>query len=209
MMPLSVRFCDEFFAKLEEIDAAMAAQVAAARCSHCGGPLHQANYLRKPRGGAMAGAGEASCLRHSLCCGRRGCRRRALPPSLRFLGRRVYLEVVVVLASVAAMVQSLRAAAESTEVPARTLGRWGQWWREEFPLSQTWIDLRARFIPPPPDEAELPKSLLERLHSECGGARDPREAAMVLAARLLAPATTSSVEDAARFVRVAWAASCP
>lgn len=208
MMPVSSRFGSEFFSRLEEIDAAMAAQVAAARCTHCGGPLHRGNYQRKPRGGVLALVGEESTLRHSLCCGRRGCRRRALPPSLRFLGRRVYLEVVVIVASIFALVEtSLRAAAEASGVPARTLQRWGRWWRGEFPASRTWVDLRARFVPPPPDEATLPKSLIDRLQEQSRSARDPTEEAVVLAARQLAPTTTRSVTDGSRFVRAAFAGS--
>src|SRR5688500_8109613 len=88
----------KFFARLVEMDAEIAGAVAAARCPHCEGPLHKGNYQRKPRGGLISEAGEAFTLRYSLCCGRRGCRKRSLPPSVRFLGRRVYLEVVVVLA---------------------------------------------------------------------------------------------------------------
>jgi hypothetical protein len=94
---------EEWFARLLEFDRKIAEAVAAEGCRHCGGPLHQGNYERKPRGGQIAEAGEAFRLRHSLCCGREGCRKRALPPSLRFLGRRVYLEAVVLFASVRAM----------------------------------------------------------------------------------------------------------
>jgi hypothetical protein len=114
----------EFFARLEKVDEMIAARVAAGRCRHCEGPLHQGNYQRKPRGGLIATAGEAFTRRHSLCCGRRGCRKRALPPSLRFLGRRVYLEVVVVLASVMAqVVATAREAVAASGVPLRTLRR--------------------------------------------------------------------------------------
>ena len=66
----------EFFAALTAWDAKIAERVAAAGCPRCGGPLHQGNYLRKPRGGLLAEAGEGSTVRHSLCCGRRGCRNR-------------------------------------------------------------------------------------------------------------------------------------
>ena len=54
--------------------------------------------LRKPRG-TPAQLSEHQRLRLSFCCDRDGCRKRVLPPSVRFLGRRVYLGAVVVLIS--------------------------------------------------------------------------------------------------------------
>jgi len=194
----------EFFALLTGFDGEIARRVAIAGCRHCGGPLYQANYARKPRGAALAGAAEAFTLRHSLCCGQEGCRRRALPPSLRFLGRRVYVEAVVLVASVVALlVPVLSRASKLTGVPRRTLQRWATWWQEAFPRSPTWSELRPRFVPPPPDEATLPQSLLARLETELGGASGAAslDAVLCLAARLLAPATTSSVLDGSRFVR--------
>jgi hypothetical protein len=198
-----LRLEEEFFAKLAGFDAEIARQVAAAGCSHCGGPLYQANYERKPRGGRIAAAGETFSLRHSLCCGQEGCRKRALPPSLRFLGRRVYVEAVVLLASMAAQLVALRDARTLTGVPARTLRRWTAWWRNMFPRSATWSELRARFRPPPPDEADLPRFLVVRLGSDLadGGATPSLGAICGLAANLLAPATTGSVPDGSRFVR--------
>lgn len=180
------------------MDEVIAAAVAAGRCRHCEGPLHRGDYRRKPRGALLAAAGEAFTRRHSLCCGRRGCRRRALPPSLRFLGRRVYLEVVVVVASMIAQAVAMtaRTAITATGVPLRTLRRWSTWWRETFPRLPVWVELRARFIPPPPNEAELPRSLLARL-----GAEDAET--VLLAARYLAPATTTSVAEGSRFVTAA------
>lgn len=199
----------EFFDRLREIDEVIAAKVAAARCPHCAGPLHWANYRRKPRWGrVIADPGTDLMLRHSLCCGTRGCRRRSLPPSLRFLGRRVYLEVVVIMASVfAQVVATARAAAASTGVPARTLLRWGIWWHEAFPASSFWLALRAWFVPPPPDETRLPQSMMLRLTDVVReGGRDPTEGeVLLLAARCLAPATTRSVNDGSRFVRAALA----
>ena len=199
-----LRLGEEFFAELTWLDAKIARQVAAAGCPFCGGPLYQANYLRKPRGGSMAAAGEAFTLRHSLCCGREGCRKRALPPSLRFLGRRVYLEAVVLLGSmVLRLVSALRKARALTGVPGRTLRRWGGWWRDTFPQSTTWAELRARFRPPPPDQSRLPCSLVRRLRADLSHRpRAPSPADVCqLGARLLAPATTLSVRDGSRFVR--------
>lgn len=206
MVPDS-RLEGEFFARLFAFDAQLAEQVAAARCRHCGGPLHRSHYRRKPRGGRLAEAGEAFTLRHSLCCGRRGCRRRALPPSLRFLGRRVYLGAVVLVASVVAqLAAALRAARAATGVPGRTLRRWGGWWRATFPRLACWLELRARFVPPAPCDAELPCSWLDRLADDLAAARPGRDPpplgeVVLVAARCLAPLTTMSVADAARFVR--------
>lgn len=205
------RLAVEFFARLEKLDEKIAAKVAAGRCRHCDGPLHQGNYHRKPRGGVVATAGEAFTRRYSLCCGRRGCRRRALPPSLRFLGRRVYLEVVVVLASVMVQVMATAsAAAAASGVPLRTLRRWGGWWREVFPKLSMWSELRARFVPPPPDEAQLPRSLVARLGGEGqrpddGGEGLANAEALLLSARYLAPATSDSVVEGSRFVTAALA----
>lgn len=144
MMP-NVELCEEFFSQVLAMDAELSRRVAAAGCPTCGGPLHQAHYQRKPRGGLIAAAGEAFSLRHSLCCGREGCRKRTLPPSFRFLGRRVYLEGVVLLAGMAVQLAAgaLWAVSATTGVPSWTLRRWRRWWGETFPRSSTWRKLRA------------------------------------------------------------------
>lgn len=185
-----------FFSLIADLDAQISGAVAAVGCQWCGGPLHQGNYERKPRGALIAAAGEAFRLRHSLCCGRRGCRRRALPPSLRFLGRRVYLEAVVLIASAVALLGFGR----DTSVPRRTLRRWAAWWTDAFPVSPVWLEAKARFVPPPPIEAALPLSLLERIAHDLGP-RSGLTDVTLFAARLLAAATTSSVADGSRFVR--------
>ena len=199
------RLGEEWFASLEEFDRQIAEAVAAAGCRYCGGPLHQGNYQRKPRGGNIAEAGEAFRLRHSLCCGREGCRKRALPPSLRFLGRRVYLEAVVLVSSALAQaIETLRLANEVTGVPARTLRRWHGWWTEIFPSSAVWAQLRARFVPPPPAESELPRSLLQRAQAVLDADAVVSDV-LLLAARWLSPVTTQSVPDGSRFVfAVLW-----
>jgi hypothetical protein len=207
-MMRALRLAEEIFARLEKLDEAIAAAVAAGRCRHCEGPLHRGNYQRKPRGALVGAAGEAFTLRHSLCCGRRGCRKRALPPSLRFLGRRVYLEAVVVVASMIAQAISMttRTAIGATGVPLRTVRRWGRWWRETFPKERVWAELRARFVPPPPTEAELPRSLVVRLGGG-DGAESAITNALLLTARHLAPATTTSVVEGSRFVTAALSAA--
>lgn len=199
------KLSEELFAKLAELDEKLAEEVARGGCPVCGGPLYRSDYERKPRGGAIAEAGEAFTLRHSLCCGREGCRRRALPPSLRFLGRRVYLEGVVLLASIEALVATtLSAARTATGVPVRTLRRWRAWWNNVLPKLDAWTVMRARFAPPPPSETELPKSLCERLAASLGAAPTTSDV-LTLAARFLAPVTTGSLPDSARFTAAVFA----
>jgi hypothetical protein len=193
----------ELFAWLAEMDRQIARWVATGGCQYCAGPLHQSNYRRKPRGAKVAEAAEAFGLRYSLCCGREGCRRRALPPSLRFLGRRVYVEAVVLVASIVALLLgAVDSASKVTQVPARTLKRWIMWWQEVFPQSRTWQEIRSRLVPHP-EQALLPRSLYERLEQELsrgGSARSPGEVC-VIAAQLLAPCTTQWLPNASRFVR--------
>jgi len=118
----------------------------------------------------------------------------------------VYLEAVVLLATVWTCAQPIREAAASTGVPRITLERWERWWRQQFPASATWAELRARFRAPPPDESELPGSLVARVTSELaaggGASTEGRvvEAVAGFAACLLAPATTA-VADGSRFLR--------
>ena len=55
-------------------------------------------YGRKPRGLPDGiDPGPVLPVRFSFCCSVDGCRRRHTPPSVRFLGRKVYLSVMVVL----------------------------------------------------------------------------------------------------------------
>jgi hypothetical protein len=112
---------------------------------------------------------------------------------------------VVLLASVVAQLEAtLRAAAARTGVPGRTLRRWGGWWRESFSASRTWAEVRSLFVPPAPEEADLPRSLVTRSTSDlrAGGSSAPALADVcAFVARLIAPVTTASVTDGARFVR--------
>lgn len=181
----------EFFATLEALDRAIARRVAASRCPACGGPLHVGNYPRKPRGALIAPEGEAFAVRFSFCCGREGCRRRTTPPSLRFLGRRVYLGIVVIVASLVA--QALGAAgAQATGVPRRTTRRWLAWWRGPFLATEVLLAIRARLVGV--DVGGVPRSIIERLP----GTADEQMRTMLY---LLAPLTTGSVLDGARCLR--------
>jgi hypothetical protein len=176
-----------FFVLLLNFDRDLAEEVRSRGCPHCGAALHWGRYVRKPRG-APAGLPPDYDLRESLCCSAEGCRKRVLPPSLRFFGRRVYLGPVFVLVS--AMIGGIserRTAAlrEVVGVSTRTLGRWRRWWRGEFPQSDFWQSRRARFARPV-DVSCLPQSLLERF-----GRAGSRRCAFA-ALRFLAPVTVTA-----------------
>ncbi|WP_245731956.1 hypothetical protein [Thiocapsa roseopersicina] len=93
---------------LLHIDEDLAEAAREAGCPACGGTLHQADYPRKPRGCPEPWR-EAFATRRSFCCAQ--CRRRLTPRSVRFLGRRVYLGLIVVLACVRHRGQHPQAAA--------------------------------------------------------------------------------------------------
>lgn len=189
---------DKIFRWLVEIDEATCRRVVAARCLLCGGPLHRRDYPRKPRGGLIAAAGEFFSRRISLCCGWAGCRRSATPPSVRFLGRRVYLGVAVVLASAVAQVAATgRAVRRATGVPIRTVRRWREWWQTKFPESRLYEEERGRFMPPLVIAA-LPAELVMRFEH---AGRDADEV-LVRTLAFLAPLSTSSVTVGASFVRL-------
>ena len=84
------------FRVLHQIDQDLARACQEAGCPFCHAPLHNAPYTRKPRGGPAHIPAEY-CVRLSLCCIRKGCRRRVLPPSCLFLGRKVYWQAVIVI----------------------------------------------------------------------------------------------------------------
>jgi hypothetical protein len=166
------------------IDEDEARRVCAAGCRRCEARLHSARYPRKPRGAPRAVRG-AKVRRASFCCAR--CRQRRTPMSVRFLGRRVYLGAVVVLATALANGFNGRRLIDlgaKLEVPARTLLRWRQWWLGEFVATPLWSAARGRLMPPVAEE-QLPASLLGRFDGDDGQR-------LVLALRLVAPLSTMS-----------------
>jgi hypothetical protein len=127
---------------LEEVDKDFASEAQFRRCEHCGAALHRGDYDRKPRGGPSWDR------RYSFCCSRDGCRKRKTPPSVRFLGRKVYVGVIVVLVS--AMMhgpsdQRLQRLQLELPIDRRTLKHWRQWWTEIFVQCAFWKAERGRF----------------------------------------------------------------
>ncbi len=184
----------EFFRLLVQFDEGITLRVAAEGCPWCDGPLHRGDYARKPRGALIAPAGEAFVVRFSLCCGREGCRRRAMPPSLRFLGRRVYLGAVVLVASVFAQVLgTVGSIRRETGVPARTTKRWLGWWRGPFLSTAVLVAVQARLVGV--DAKELPASIVAKLT----GTWEERVRVVL---EFFAPLTTGSLPAGSRFLGV-------
>ncbi len=137
---------------LFEIDRDLATKTHEGGCLFCGAPLHRANYPRKPRGAddLLQGYG----LRFSFCCSADTCRRRATPPSVRFLGPKVYLKVLVIIVSAMRQGPTPHGIGELHRlfgITRRTIARWQKWWREIFPRTLFWKEARARFMPPLPE----------------------------------------------------------
>lgn len=165
------------------VDRAILAEARKGVCLVCGEVLHASHYERKPRGGPPD-LGEEHDLRFSLCCANRECRKRHTPPSLRFLGRKVYFSTVVVLISAmrhGATPARMRKLREHLGVSRRTVERWRKWWRETFAQSAFWRAARAAFMPPV-ESGRLPISLLERFDGD-------DEVRLVALLRFLGPIT--------------------
>ena len=149
-----------FWTFLFSIDQDLAGSARQNACP-CGGRLHCANYPRKPRG--CDDLPESYGLRLSFCCDRDGCRKRVTPPSVRFLGRKVYLGAVVIL--VAAMRQGpsprrVRELSRLFDADRQTIARWQVFWEEHFPQTPFWKVARSRLVPSVAIEIH-PLSLLE------------------------------------------------
>jgi hypothetical protein len=151
----------------------------------CGGRLHSANYPRKPRGLSIH-LPEPQRVRLSFCCDRDGCRKRVTPPSVRFLGPKVYLGAIVILISAMRQGPSPRRVRELTQLfgaDRRTIARWLVFWRDHFPQTPFWKLARAR-LAPLVAVATLPLALLTAFLSR--GADDEDWARLL---RFLAPIT--------------------
>jgi hypothetical protein len=168
-----------FFQSLLIIDREVAEEARAGGCLDCGGKLHRADFWRRPAGGL-----ENEAVRFSFCCAAEGCRKRRTPGSVRFLGRRVYLAVIVVLASVLRQGMSAHRAEQLGNVlgvSERTLGRWRRWWLQDFAQSRFLRGRRGQ-LDRPVDPDRLPTSLLERFG-------DDARSRLVLMLRFLVPIT--------------------
>ncbi len=94
--------------------------------------------IRVSRAGSF-GLDASYQYRLSFCCASDGCRRRTTPPSVRFLGRKVYLGVIVVLVTAPGAWPDTRSAEqliEQLDLWPQTIARWQRWWREQVPATR-------------------------------------------------------------------------
>jgi hypothetical protein len=138
----------------------------------CNGHLDFANYMRHPKGAKIAKEELPPdlWLRYSFCCSNRNARIRVTPPSLRFLGPKVHLAVLVVL--IAAMrcgptPTRMRVLQDEVGVDERTVRRWKRWWEEVVPTSNAWKAEAATFDCGA-DLKEMPLSILEAFSGSLG-----------------------------------------
>lgn len=180
-----------FHALLLALDTRALERVRTAGCRRCEGPLYAAHYRRKPRGlsDEATEAGRYG-VRLSLCCGREGCRARATPPSVRFLGRRVYAAIAVLLLSLRpadpAVADATAVLVECVPAPSwPTLTRWRSWWCLEL-VGTAWFAVLRGHLRAWLDARCLPASLLSMFS---GGIRDQCRSLLVA----LSPLTTGSL----------------
>jgi hypothetical protein len=175
-----------FYRLLLRVDEDMAAAEQRRRCRVCGAPLHAGHFARKPRG-VPRGVGEDYRVRFSFCCANRECRKRRMPPSVRFLGPKVYTFAVVVLISAmrcGATPARMNYLHELVGVSRHTVMRWRRFWCEMLPETGFWRGAAGTLMPPV-TVADLPASLLERF----AGAPAER---LLLLLRWLSPISTGS-----------------
>ena len=173
-----------FWSFLLAVDQDLAEETRKKACP-CGGRLHAANYPRKPRGTPVR-LTEQECLRLSFCCDRDGCRKRVAPPSVRFLGRKVYLGAIVILISAMRQGPSPRRVRELSArfgADESTITRWQVFWRGHFPQTPFWKVARASFLTVG-EIVSLPYSLVDAFLR-----RYPPREGWILLLRFLSPIT--------------------
>jgi len=163
-------FEPEFLKLLYELDKIEAGHVKRSGCKYCGGVLDRSDYWRNPRG--LDFVERRYERRFSFCC--RDCRRRVTPGSVRFLGRKVYLGLVVVVMSYLrqgrkpVLMRGLTGLSGAAEV---TIRRWLCWWQDSVVVSDFWRGSRSFFFPPV-TEGSIPFSLYERFRSVSGSIQE-------------------------------------
>ncbi len=147
---------------LFSFDEGLAKEKRAHSCPFCGAPLHTSNYKRTPRGGPDD-IPEMFSIRHSLCCSAENCRRRVLPPSLRFWDRKVYWSIVILVTVVLQQDRTEGYSAgkiiKMVGISRHTLKRWIHYFKEVFPETERWKRIRGR-IGAEVDIGQIPSSII-------------------------------------------------
>ena len=155
-----------FYFSLLMVDKQIAELYQQGGCSFCRGNLNQAHYERNPLG-LPPDLPSDYRTRLSYCCSQEGCRKRCTPPSLRFLSRKQYSSLVILLVF---MLNSLSDESRierlhhqlGTNVSVETLRRWRQYWLKKVPLSKTFK--RSALMQSVANK--LPMSLLKQFQGE-------------------------------------------
>jgi hypothetical protein len=152
----------KLFQTLYLFDEQLAKKTKDKKCPFCGGILDWGNYYRKPRG-ELCKVADEYLIRFSLCCRTPSCRKRTMPPSCRFLGRKVYWSCVILTVMAARQNRPNGQSASKLQrllcVSHQTIARWIRYFRKEFPFTDQWRRLRGKLVSTIKD-THLPSNLL-------------------------------------------------
>ncbi len=129
-----------FHNSLFDLDRLIAEQIRQAQCPLCFGNLNQVNFPRKPRG-VPEGTVSDYHIRFSFCCSTEGCRKRFIPPSMRFLSRKVYSSVFIFLIFLLkqktdeSRIETINTLLGTT-LSVETLRRWRHFWTKKLMLNR-------------------------------------------------------------------------
>ncbi|MBU4154401.1 MAG: hypothetical protein KKD63_16145 [Proteobacteria bacterium] len=153
------------------IDKDLAEQQRLKACPFCNSPIHFSNYPRKPRGGPDNLPDELM-IRHSFCCSSQACRKRVLPASCRFWGRKVYwgITILVIMTLQQRRVEGYSAGKliRLFGISRHTLKRWMIYFKRIFPISNQWKRIKGLIcfeISQDPLPGAMVLSLIERFES--------------------------------------------
>jgi hypothetical protein len=151
--------CVEFHAELIRTDLEIARRLQLRGCPRvdCLGRLHRADFARKVRG-LPVGDSSSFATRIGLCCGR--CRRRVLPPTVRFFGRSSYAFIATLVAVATTLASGIASGARLVGAAWATVARWIHFLQCELACRGEWQAGRGR-LPAELALERLPLSLVE------------------------------------------------
>jgi len=149
----------EFHERLYRMDAKLAEEIQRRGCPrrNCEGPLHRSDFPRKVRGLAVDDTSLFES-RIGLCCG--WCRRRVLPPTVRFFGRSSYAFIATLAAVATTVADAIALGASLVGAAWVTVARWIRFLQCDIACREAWQAARGRLRAVLPLE-RLPISLVE------------------------------------------------